>query len=122
MVPTAFIFLVSCPFIRKEFFVMLSDKEIKSTIDCELSVLHDCVNSLIKYFVETVNDEDSSRKKIISGMFDFQNNCIVLCGNSLERMYLDGYKNGYEAALLETSGLRNIVDRNVKNVKKRKKH
>lgn len=100
---------------------MLSDKEIKSTIECELSVLHDCVNGLIKYFVETVNSEDSSRKKIISSMFEFQNDCIVLCGNSLERMYLDGYKKGYEDALLETSGLRNIVDRNVKNVKKRKK-
>lgn len=100
-------------------FMMLSDKEIISSIELEQSVLHDCVNDLIKYFVNIVNSEDSSRKKIISGMFDFQNNCIILCCNSLSRMYLDGYKKGYEDALLETSGLRNIVDR---NVKKRKKH
>lgn len=98
---------------------MLSDKEIKSVIEHSCSVLDGCIDGLIKYVIDDLNDENSSRKKIISSIMDFQRNCIIFCSNELEDVYLDGYKKGYEDALLETSGLRNIVDR---NVKKRKKH
>lgn len=98
---------------------MLSDKEIKFVVEHSCSVLDDCTSSLIKYVINDLNDENSSRKKIISSIMDFQHNCIILCSNNLKDIYLDGYKKGYEDALLETSGLKNIVDKNLKKSKKR---
>lgn len=84
---------------------MVSDKEITALLERSQKCMNDCLDRLIDYFVDTVNNENSSRKEIISGLFEFQQDCIVFSQNQLKDMYLDGYKRGYNDALLEASGL-----------------
>lgn len=84
---------------------MIKDKEITSLIEHSQKCMNDCLDSLIKYFVDTVNNENSSRKEIIARAFEFEQDCIVFAQLQLRDMFLDGYKRGYNDALLEASGL-----------------
>lgn len=84
---------------------MLTDNEITALLERSQKCMNDCLDKLIDYFVDTVNDATSSRKEIISGAFDFEKYCISFAQLQLKDVYLDGYKRGYNDALLEASGL-----------------
>lgn len=99
---------------------MLNDKEIKSVIESSNSVVNRVLQQFYDRFLNVISNEDSSRKQIISTVFDFKQYCIYTFENSFEGIYIKGYKKGYEDALLNASNLSVMVDNALR--KKKKKH